>query len=152
MNTKKPAKFIPIAEETGQIIELGQQILELAVSAVSQWSKQGIFKGRVAINISASNQGNFIELLKQLLDKYQLPSRYPEFEITESTLMDDPEHAKVLLELKKLGIRLALDDFGTGYSSLAYLTKFPFDTLKIDKTFIDGIFVLRLIELCLPQS
>lgn len=137
-----PAKFIPIAEETGQIIELGNQILEISFKQLSQWVKSGMFNGRVAVNISAHqiNQPKFDLLLEQLLRKYDLSAKHVECEITESTLIGDPEHVrKMMKQLKRLGVHLALDDFGTGYSSLAYLTQFPFDTLKIDKTFIDGI-------------
>ncbi len=137
-----PAKFIPIAEETGQIIELGAQILDMACAQASEWVKQGLFKGRVAINISAHqlNQPKFDQVLTSILDKYDLSPKYIECEITESTLIGDPQYAKKIMQkLKRLGLHLALDDFGTGYSSLAYLTQFPFDTLKIDKTFIDGV-------------
>ena len=114
----------------------------MSFKQVAQWVKTGQFKGRVAVNISPHqlNQPKFEELLSSLLTKYQLSARHIECEITESALISEPEHAKrVLTQIKRLGFHLALDDFGTGYSSLAYLTQFPFDTLKIDKTFIDGI-------------
>ncbi len=137
-----PVQFIPIAEETGQIIEIGEIVLDKACRDVKKWVKQGLFKGRVAVNLSAKQFSlpDLTSRIDAILQKHSLPSYFLELEITEGTVMDDPKDAiNIMKALSARGIHLAMDDFGTGYSSLAYLKQFPLNTLKIDKAFIDDI-------------
>ncbi|MBC3766724.1 EAL domain-containing protein [Neptunicella marina] len=137
-----PNQFIPLAEDTGQIIEIGERVLVKACTDTKYWVDKGMFNGRVAINLSA-RQFELVDLderIEAVLKKTGLSARHLELEITEGTLMQNPEQAlKLMQRLREMGIHLALDDFGTGYSSLAYLKKFPLNTLKIDKAFIDDI-------------
>ncbi|RLV60350.1 EAL domain-containing protein [Parashewanella curva] len=137
-----PAEFIPIAEETGLIVELGEIVLSKACHATQKWVEKYGFNGRVAVNLS-SRQFALPDLEKritQVLKYSELDSKHLEIEITESTVIQDPEQAiKVMTKLRNMGISLALDDFGTGYSSLTYLKDFPISTIKIDKSFIDDI-------------
>ncbi len=137
-----PGQFIPLAEETGQIIDIGERVMLKACTDTQKWVSQGMFKGRVAINLSARQfeLQDLDERIDAILKKTGLSPRYLELEITEGTLMQNPQAAlKTMERLREMGIHLALDDFGTGYSSLAYLKKFPLNTLKIDKAFIDDI-------------
>jgi diguanylate cyclase (GGDEF)-like protein/PAS domain S-box-containing protein len=137
-----PAVFIPVSEETGQIIGIGEVVLRKACFATKQWVDAGLFNGRVAVNLSAVQftQPNLVELIASILQESQLPAKYLELEITEGTVMDSPQAAiDIMLQIRAMGIHLSLDDFGTGYSSLAYLKKFPLNTLKIDKAFVDDI-------------
>ncbi|MCG7552902.1 EAL domain-containing protein [Pseudoalteromonas piscicida] len=137
-----PGVFIPIAEETGQIIEIGEVVLDKACRDVKRWIDKGLFNGRVAVNLSAK-QFSLPDLTTRIdiiLQKNQLPSYFLELEITEGTVMDDPKEAiSIMRSLSARGIHLAMDDFGTGYSSLAYLKQFPLNTLKVDKAFIDDM-------------
>ncbi|WP_229748189.1 EAL domain-containing protein [Lacimicrobium alkaliphilum] len=137
-----PDQFIPLAEETGQIIDIGEIVLRKACEQTQEWVKKGLFTGRVAINISA-RQFELPDLdrrIEQVLKETGLSALHLECEITEGTLMQQPEQSLQLMQrLREMGIHLALDDFGTGYSSLAYLKRFPLNTLKIDKAFIDDI-------------
>ncbi|NRQ41973.1 EAL domain-containing protein [Rheinheimera sp. YQF-2] len=141
-----PAIFIPVAEETGQIIEIGEVVLRKACRDVKQWIDQGLFHGRVAVNLS-SHQFSLPFLCEQIDDTLQqteLPSYHLELEITEGTVMQSPPQAiETMKKLRARGIHLAMDDFGTGYSSLAYLKQFPLNTLKIDKAFIDDMNTAR---------
>lgn len=137
-----PKDFIPMAEETGQIVEIGEKVLQMACSDAARWVDAGLMSGKVAINIAALQfkQPDFAKQVRQILDNTGLSPDHLECEITEGTLIDDPEDAlNVMLALRAQGVQLALDDFGTGYSSLAYLKRFPITTLKIDKAFIDDI-------------
>ncbi|GAA0350272.1 EAL domain-containing protein [Bowmanella denitrificans] len=137
-----PDQFIPLAEETGQIIEIGDIVLRKACEDTQRWVKQGLFSGRVAINISARQfeLPDLDQRIEQVLRQTGLSPLHLECEITEGTLMQRPEQSLELMQrLREMGIHLALDDFGTGYSSLAYLKRFPLNTLKIDKAFIDDI-------------
>jgi len=137
-----PGQFIPLAEETGQIIEIGEQILYKACADTQKWVEQGLFKGRVAVNISARQfeLSDLDQRIAKILQDTGLSAQYLECEITESALMQQPQQALALMQrMREMGVHLALDDFGTGYSSLAYLKQFPLNTLKIDKAFIDGI-------------
>nr|WP_241264252.1 EAL domain-containing protein [Bowmanella dokdonensis] len=137
-----PDQFIPLAEETGQIIEIGEIVLRKACEDTQRWVKQGLFTGRVAINISARQfeLPDLDQRIEQVLRQTGLSPLHLECEITEGTLMQRPEQSLALMQrLREMGIHLALDDFGTGYSSLAYLKRFPLNTLKIDKAFIDDI-------------
>ena len=137
-----PAQFIPLAEETGQIIDIGERVLQKACEDTKRWVSQGLFTGRVAINISARQfeLPDLDDRIDKILQKIGLSPLHLECEITEGTLMQNPDQALRMMDrLREKGIHLALDDFGTGYSSLAYLKKFPLNTLKIDKAFIDDI-------------
>jgi len=137
-----PVVFIPVSEETGQIIDIGEVVLRKACFATKKWVDAGLFDGRVAVNLSAVQftQNNLVTQIADILKESQLPAKHLELEITEGTVMDSPQAAiDTMLQIRAMGIHLSLDDFGTGYSSLAYLKKFPLNTLKIDKAFIDDI-------------
>lgn len=135
-----PGVFVPIAEETGQIVEIGNLVLRKACQDMKRWVDQGKLKGRVAVNLSAKQftRPNLLETIDSILEKTGLPPQYLELEITEGTVMDNPKHAITIMhKLRMKGIHLAMDDFGTGYSSLSYLAKFPLNTLKIDRAFVE---------------
>ena len=137
-----PVIFIPVSEETGQIIDIGEIVLRKACFATKQWVDAGLFDGRVAVNLSAVQftQSNLVTQIANILKESKLPPKHLELEITEGTVMDSPQAAiDTMLQIRAMGIHLSLDDFGTGYSSLAYLKKFPLNTLKIDKAFVDDI-------------
>ena len=137
-----PGQFIPLAEQTGQIIEIGEQVLRKACGDTKRWVNQGLFSGRVAVNISAKQfeLPDLDDRINKILSDVGLSPLHLECEITEGTLMESPENGlQMMTRLRERGIHLALDDFGTGYSSLAYLKRFPLNTLKIDKAFIDDI-------------
>jgi len=137
-----PVVFIPISEETGQIIDIGEVVLRKACFATKKWVDAGLFNGRVAVNLSAVQftQANLVTQIADILKESKLPAKHLELEITEGTVMDSPQAAiDTMLQIRAMGIHLSLDDFGTGYSSLAYLKKFPLNTLKIDKAFVDDI-------------
>jgi diguanylate cyclase (GGDEF)-like protein len=136
-----PAEFIPLAEATGQIVGIGDWVLEQACRCWSAWHQDGLNPGFLAINLSRIQfRRRFSKRLSELMSAYGIPPQALEFEITESVLLDD--HHQVVDELNSLraaGVRLSLDDFGTGYSSLSYLKRFRFDVLKIDRSFIAGL-------------
>lgn len=137
-----PAEFIPIAEETGIILEIGEWCLKKACENNKRWKDMGFNYEYIAVNISTVQLRNidFLQMVKDILTEVELNPEFLELEITESILMDSlEENIKVLSELRNIGVKIALDDFGTGYSSLNYLRMMPIDTLKIDKSFIDGI-------------
>lgn len=137
-----PGVFIPVSEETGQIIDIGEVVLRKSCVATKKWVEAGLFKGRIAVNLSAVQftQPNLVKMISDILDETGLEAKYLELEITEGTVMDSPQEAiDTMLQIRAMGIHLSLDDFGTGYSSLAYLKKFPLNTLKIDKAFVDDI-------------
>jgi diguanylate cyclase (GGDEF)-like protein len=139
-----PQEFIPVAEETGLIRELGWWNLREACRQISEWRKDPVAHSHltVSVNLSAKQflQPNLVEDIRKLLRELALPPEALKLEITESTVMADPSGAvEMLQQIKSLGIRLAIDDFGTGYSSLSYLHRFPLDTLKIDRSFISGM-------------
>jgi diguanylate cyclase (GGDEF)-like protein/PAS domain S-box-containing protein len=136
-----PSEFIPVAEETGLIRELGWWNLREACRQISEWRAGLIAYSHltISVNLSAKQflQPNLVEDIRKLLLELALPPKALKLEITESTVMADPLAAvEMLQQIKSLGIRLAIDDFGTGYSSLSYLHRFPLDTLKIDRSFI----------------
>lgn len=134
-----PEKFIPIAEETGMILKLGEWILEKASLQQIEWAKMG-YELVVAVNFSMRQiqHPQLVETIKQILRKTKMNPACLEIELTEHTLLQS-QHVAKLIELKKLGLRLSLDDFGTGYSSLRYLKDFPIDTLKIDRSFVENM-------------
>lgn len=134
-----PGEFIPMAEDNGLIIEIGDIVLKKACFAAQNWRRQGLMKGRMAVNVSARQFASpgFIERIGHALKVSGLPAHCLELELTEGALVEDPEGAiEVMDKVRQLGIHISLDDFGTGYSSLAYLQRFPIDTLKIDQTFV----------------
>ena len=137
-----PAEFIPLAEETGLIEQIGAWVLRAACERNRAWQRQGMPPLRIAVNLSARQfvQVNLVSDVARVLDASGLAPGLLELEITESMVMDNPEQAlKTLRQLKSMGIALAIDDFGTGYSSLGYLKRFPIDNIKIDRSFIKDI-------------
>lgn len=137
-----PAEFIPIAEETGIINILGEWALIEACNFNQVLIKSGFGPLRVSINVSTTQlkDDHLIDIIKSIPEKTGMDLKHLEIEITESVLMNSFEHnLKLINQMKELGCSIALDDFGTGYSSFNYLTQIPIDTLKIDKSFIDGI-------------
>lgn len=137
-----PAEFIPIAENSGLIIDLGKYIIEESFKKCSELCCSTKSKFHIAINISdiQLREEGFISFVSEMLEKYNIPPEYIEFEITEGVIMQSVvKNIELFIELKRLGVSIALDDFGTGYSSLSYLKRLPIDVLKIDKSFVDGI-------------
>lgn len=134
-----PAEFIPLAERSSLILSIGNWVIEHVCWQIRNWLDEGLPDVCVAINISARQfrSGNLDKLVAQALDKHGVEARHLELELTESMLMQEPEHAvETMQKLKQLGVKISLDDFGTGYSSFSYLSRFPIDTLKIDQSFI----------------
>ncbi|MGJ7913001.1 sensor domain-containing protein [Neobacillus sp. LXY-1] len=133
-----PAEFIPIAEESGLIIPIGEWVLKSACLQNKKWQEEGMPPFTMAVNISAKQffQSNLPEIVKRTLVETGLEPKYLELEITESMTMNVERAISMLLELKKIGVKISIDDFGTGYSSLYYLKKFPIDKLKVDQSFI----------------
>src|SRR5215470_4250049 len=137
-----PSEFVPLAEDSGLIIALGDWVMRTACAQNKLWQDAGLTPLRLSVNFSARQfqQPTFITDVAQILKDTNLDPRWLELELTESSIMKDPEEAiEKLHELKLMGIKVAIDDFGTGYSSLNYLKRFPIDTLKIDKTFVADV-------------
>lgn len=137
-----PSKFIPLAEQTGIITEIGQFVLETACVQNKAWQELGYKPVKVAVNLSTRQlKGNsIINFIKKVLRDSKLDPKWLEFEITESMVMENFEQTENLLKkIRSLGIDISLDDFGTGYSSLNYLKSLPINCIKIDKSFIDEI-------------
>ncbi len=137
-----PDIFIPLAEKSDLIIEIGEWVLDQACAQLREWHLQGYSQLKMAVNLSATQlkQANISELVMHNLKKHQLPPHTLELEVTETGIMEDLQAAAVTLEaIKKSGVLLSLDDFGTGYSSLSYLRQLPFDKIKIDKSFVQEI-------------
>lgn len=133
-----PGQFIPIAEETGLIVPMGEWILKTACAQAQAWHREGLPPIRMAVNISALQlrQGSLVDDINRILNTTGLPPHLLELELTESIFIKDSERLIELLNaFRQMGIRLALDDFGTGYSSLSYLSRLPVDTLKVDQSF-----------------
>lgn len=133
-----PAEFIPVAEQSGLIVPIGEWVLKEACRTAKEWHKQGL-NIRIAVNVSGAqfHQGDLVAVTRSVLEETAIEPHLLELEVTESIFMDDVTHAiSVLQDLHALGIELAIDDFGTGYSSLSYLRQFPIDRLKIDQSFI----------------
>ena len=139
MGLVSPAKFIPLAEETGLIIPIGEWVLRAACTQNCLWQAAGLPPIRVAVNLSARQlrQPNLVKMIALILQETGLAPRYLELEITETTVMKNVELTKsILFDLHQMGVSMAMDDFGTGYSSLGSLKNFPFNTLKIDQSFV----------------
>jgi diguanylate cyclase (GGDEF)-like protein len=141
MGEVSPARFIPVAEESGFIVAIGDWVLSQAVRQAALWHSRG-FVMPVAVNVSALQfeQGHFVDRVANVLAVSGLPPQLLELELTERILLHDAEEALHRLNaLARLGVQLSIDDFGTGYSSLAYLKRFPIDKLKIDRSFVAGL-------------
>lgn len=137
-----PVEFIPLAEDTGLIIPIGEWVLHTACAQNKAWQESGLQPVRVTVNISACQfqQQNLVNTVAQALKQTGLDPQWLELEITESALMQDLDFTiKVLQDLRDMGVRISVDDFGTGYSSLNYLKRFPIHTLKIDRSFVRDI-------------
>ncbi len=137
-----PAEFVPVLEETGMVVRIGDWIVDEACRQIAEWNAQGVREVRVAVNVSSRQfvEGDLEGVVRAAIERHGIEPGMLELELTESALMTNAERTiEVLQRLKKLGIRIAIDDFGTGYSSLAYLKRFPIDKLKIDIAFVRDI-------------
>ncbi|WP_051155285.1 bifunctional diguanylate cyclase/phosphodiesterase [Noviherbaspirillum massiliense] len=137
-----PTQFIPIAEETGLIVPIGRWVIDTACAQNKAWQDQGLPKLCVAVNLSARqfNDGSLTEDLARALESSGLPPELLQLEITESMVMADPDDAaRILSGVQAMGVSIAIDDFGTGYSSLSQLKRFPINTLKVDRSFIQDL-------------
>ncbi|MGH6634904.1 MAG: EAL domain-containing protein, partial [Gammaproteobacteria bacterium] len=138
-----PVEFIPLAEESGLIVPMGEWIMRQACKQAKAWIDTGISKPiTVAVNVSARQFDQLEDCVARVLDETGLDPRFLELELTESSVMHDPKGMVTKLRcLKEIGVQISIDDFGTGYSSLSYLKHFPFDKLKIDRSFISNVTV-----------
>lgn len=137
-----PERFIPLAEENGMILQIGEWVLERACQQLHQWNQTYDIFGSLSVNLAGAQlrQPNLVNRIEQLLTEYRLQPGCLQLEITENFIMSQTEEAlSVLHRLKNLGVQLAIDDFGTGYSSLSYLKRLPLDILKIDQSFVRGL-------------
>lgn len=137
-----PARFIPLAEESGFILSLGDYVIDQALRTAKTWFSGGLLPGRVSINLSVKQfrDEDLVDRIGRMLSAHDVDPSLVEFEITESVLSEDVgAMIRRLRHLKRLGCHLALDDFGTGYSSLSYLSQLPIDVLKLDKSFVDAL-------------
>ncbi|MBZ0096557.1 MAG: EAL domain-containing protein [Sulfuricella sp.] len=142
LGTVSPAEFIPLAEETELILPIGEWVLKTACAQNKAWQDAGLPPVSVAVNLSARQfrQEGLVHVVRRVLEESGLAPECLELELTESMLIQDAETAAVTMkELKSLGVKFSLDDFGTGYSSLSYLKRFPFDSIKIDKSFVGEV-------------
>jgi len=142
MGMVSPADFIPLAEETGLIVPIGEWVLRTVCEQMSAWHHAGMQAVRVAVNLSACQfrQTMLRQVVRRILDETRVAPEWLELELTESVIMDDIQTSStVLRDLKKMGIHISMDDFGTGYSSLSLLKRLPLDTLKIDQSFVRDI-------------
>jgi EAL domain-containing protein (putative c-di-GMP-specific phosphodiesterase class I) len=139
-----PSDFIPLAEDTGLIVPIGQWILKRACQQLAKWQWQSASNRNLFISVNLSGkqvaQADLVEKIQETLSQTNLEAKHLKLEITESAVMDNSDMAvRLLKELKALGVQLSIDDFGTGYSSLGYLHRFPVNTLKIDRSFVGRI-------------
>ncbi|MBL1176166.1 putative bifunctional diguanylate cyclase/phosphodiesterase [Pantanalinema sp. GBBB05] len=142
LGTVSPAKFIPVAEETGLIVSIGEWVLRTACIQAQSWQNASQMPIRVSVNLSARQfkQANLSGMVAQVLRETQLDPTLLVIELTETSVMEDVETTiSILQELKRMGVQISIDDFGTGYSSLNYLKRFPIDVLKIDQSFVQDI-------------
>ena len=140
-NMVSPARFIPVLEETGLIVDVGEWVLDEACKTVKAIHSSGFDTFRIAVNLSARQlrQADLPQTISSILGKHEIDARFIEIELTESTLIDERISKTNLEKLEQLGVNLAIDDFGTGYSSLSYLKRYEVDILKIDQNFIADI-------------
>jgi diguanylate cyclase (GGDEF)-like protein/PAS domain S-box-containing protein len=137
-----PDRFIPVAEDTGLIVPVGEWVLRTACGQFRAWHDQGVALSRVVVNVSVRQfaQKNLVAMIGRILQEMELDPEHLGLEITESLLMENPVEAiRALTALSNMGIQLSIDDFGTGYSSLSYLKRFPIDKIKIDRSFVRDI-------------
>ena len=142
MGMVSPDRFIPAAEHIGLIIPLTEWVLREAGRTARTWRERCGETLRMAVNVSSQSFRNtaIIDLVREVMTDNQMPPGSLELEITERVMIDDTAETRFIMEeLSRMGVRLSIDDFGTGYSSLSYLKRFPFDTLKIDKSFVQGV-------------
>lgn len=157
MGSVPPGTFIPVAEESGLMIPIGEWIIEEVCKQLSKWNQKGYTNTKIAINLSPKQFQQFylVEMIQALFNTYQIKPNQIEFEITEGSLQNPEEAFGTISRLKKLGVSISIDDFGTGFSSLRYLKQFPIDSLKIDQSFIkdvltdekDGAIITTIIHL-----
>lgn len=144
-----PGQFIPLAEDTGMILEIGDWVLHESLKQLKKWENKGFNNLTIAVNIAPQQfqQDKFVLKVKELLNKYNVSPSKLELEITERTVIKDVEYTvEVLNKLKFLGVKISIDDFGTGYSSLEYLNRFALDKLKIDKSFVHDQSNLNIVR------
>ncbi|MYM69960.1 EAL domain-containing protein [Pseudoduganella sp. FT55W] len=137
-----PAEFVPVLEDTGLVVRVGNWIIDAACRQIAAWLQQGVGPVRVAVNVASRQfvEGDLEQVVREALSNHKVPPELLELELTETALMSNADRTiTVLKNLKALGIKVAIDDFGTGYSSLAYLQRFPIDKLKIDIAFVREI-------------
>jgi EAL domain-containing protein (putative c-di-GMP-specific phosphodiesterase class I) len=142
LGSVEPSRFIPVAEESGMIVPLGDWVLGQTMALLAQWQREGLEDLRLAVNLSARqfSGGTLLSRLDELVAHYGIDPSLMELEITETAAMRDPEATRQLLrQLRTRGFKLAIDDFGTGYSSLSYLKLFAIDRIKIDRGFVKDI-------------
>ncbi|MFT9846224.1 putative bifunctional diguanylate cyclase/phosphodiesterase [Aneurinibacillus sp. REN35] len=134
-----PNQFIPLAEETGLIVRIGEKIFKIACKQTKIWQEALFPSLQIAVNVSTRqfHEENFVDMVAAILKEYDLDPHYVELEVTETTTMNNVDRAEITLQrLKTLGVKIGIDDFGTGYSSLGYLKTFPIHTLKVDQSFV----------------
>ena len=137
-----PSDFIPVLEELGLVVQVGDWVLRESCRQLAEWHEAKIRVPKISVNLSARQfaEGDLHQRIAQILEQSGVPAACLELELTESILMEDVANAmQTLSSLKQLGVFIAIDDFGTGYSSLNYLKQFPIDVLKIDRSFVDGL-------------
>ncbi len=137
-----PARFLPIAEESGLLVEIDRIVMKKALKQFASWKRSGIDLEKISLNLAVKQlyKSDFLTFLQEQLEQNSFEPSWLEFELTESDVMTNPALCiETLQKIHEMGISIALDDFGTGYSSLAYLTKFPIDKIKLDKSFVEDI-------------
>jgi diguanylate cyclase (GGDEF)-like protein/PAS domain S-box-containing protein len=137
-----PLEFIPLAEDTGLIVDIGRWVIDRACAQMHTWAEAGLPRLRMSVNVSARqlHESTFVEDVRAAVRRHNVPNGHLVLELTESLFaLDLPDVSVQLSALREMGIKIAMDDFGTGYSSLAYIRKFELDILKIDKSFVDGL-------------
>ncbi|MBB6453163.1 diguanylate cyclase (GGDEF)-like protein [Salirhabdus euzebyi] len=149
LGTISPTEFIPLAEETGQIVKIGEWVLKNACNQMKIWHEKGYDSLCVSVNVSAvqMQHSDFIQMVKEIVNEINIDPKYVELEITESIMQNTKETVEILHEIKAIGIKTSIDDFGTGYSSLHLLKVLPIDTLKIDKSFIEDTSDVRNLSM-----